>query len=126
MKKKEAKKTLSPKMVLHQPPTIHYKDSNRKLTKKIEGFVFYVLILEKGYFYKGYTSNFRRRMIEHFSKCGGCQTTRRYKPVSIYYYEVYQDKHKATMREIEMKQLGKKAEIISLAKNFKQLYVKNN
>ncbi len=110
----------------YKTPAIHYKETDRKLTKKIEGYVFYVLLLDKGYFYKGYTSNFRRRMIEHFSRCGGCKTTKRYRPISIIYYEVYQEKTKAIRRERDMKQKGKKEEIINLAKKIKPLYVKNN
>lgn len=102
---------------------LYYKDNNEPFDKKVEGYVFYVLLLENGWLYKGYTSKFHNRMNAQFSPYGGCATTRKHKPVSIFYYEEYENKKDATMRELQMKQPNSNSIIKELAKNFRQIGV---
>lgn len=63
-----------------------------------KGFSSYVLMLENGKMYKGYTSCFRKRMLQHFNNFG-CRTTRISKPVYILHHEEYDTKQTAMARE---------------------------
>ena len=100
---------------------LYYQDTNRQVRKKVNGYVFYVLLLDNGWYYKGYTSQFFYRMMQHFGRIGGCKTTKRHRPLSIIYYEVYKTKSEAIKREREMKYWGSRIEIQRLSNNFRQI-----
>jgi putative endonuclease len=73
---------------------------------KTEMYYVYVLKLqEKGGkgFYIGYTSDLRKRMIEH--KSGNTRSTKNREPKLIY-YEAYDDKYLALKREKGLKNSG--------------------
>lgn len=72
---------------------------------EIPGFVTYVLMLSNGDLYKGYTGNFKQRMLNHFNG-KGCSTTIKYSPVYIYHYESFRTKEEAIDREIFLKKHG--------------------
>lgn len=65
---------------------------------QFQGFSAYILVLENGDMYKGYTGNFKQRMLCHFNGYGG-NTTRRNKPVYILHHEEYDSKETAIARE---------------------------
>jgi putative endonuclease len=71
----------------------------------IKGFCAYILFLENGKTYKGYTRDFRNRMLNHFSGRGGA-TTKRWKPSYILHYEVLQNKKEALDREQFFKRIS--------------------
>ncbi|MDD5449725.1 MAG: GIY-YIG nuclease family protein [Candidatus Omnitrophica bacterium] len=54
--------------------------------------------------YIGYTSDLRKRLIEHQS--GRSYSTRKYLPVELIYYEAYSSKEDAIEREKMLKQHG--------------------
>ena len=64
----------------------------------VEGFCAYVLILSNGDKYKGFTSNFKGRMLSHFNNMG-CNTTRKYPPIYILHFESFKTKREAMDRE---------------------------
>ena len=69
------------------------------------GFTAYILILDNGDMYKGYTGNFKQRMLQHFNGYGG-RTTKKYKPIYILHHEEYDSKQAAIAREQFFKSIG--------------------
>ena len=63
----------------------------------------YVIKNENGEFYYGYTSDLRRRFIEHNNNF--CQSTKFHK-WKLVYYESYLDKRDAMERERKLKRFG--------------------
>lgn len=57
----------------------------------------YVLSLNNGEFYKGYTEDLRRRIKEHIN--GHVDSTKNKKPLELVYYEAYQNKKDAMDRK---------------------------
>ncbi len=55
-------------------------------------------------FYIGRTDAFERRMAEH--RNGGVDSTRHRRPLSLIYFECYNDPARANEREIKLKQFG--------------------
>lgn len=72
---------------------------------QVRGFVFYALMLTNGNIYKGYTSEFKNRMIAHFNG-RGCRTTRISKPLYVFHHEVFATKQEALARERYFKTIG--------------------
>jgi len=68
--------------------------------------MFYVYLLkdEKGKIYIGYTSNLKKRILEHLHK--KVDATKKMKNLKLIYYEAYLDKEKAQERERKLKQFG--------------------
>lgn len=62
------------------------------------GYCAYILMLSNGKTYKGFTGNFIRRMVDHFSGIG-CKTTKRCLPIYILHYHICKTKHEATQLE---------------------------
>ena len=61
----------------------------------------YVLRLNNSQFYTGYTSDLKRRMVEH--KSGKCKFTSQRLPVELIYYEAYKLSIDASDRETYLK-----------------------
>lgn len=72
---------------------------------QVEGFVTYALRLDNGDLYKGYTGNFRQRMLNHFNGQGG-HTTKKNKPLFVYHHECFSTKKEAIDREKFFKTVG--------------------
>ena len=75
--------------------------------------MFYVYLIKsckKKYIYIGFTSDLRKRFIEHNS--GMVRSTKAYKPFDIIYYESYKDKTIARKRELELKNNSQQKEIL--------------
>lgn len=64
----------------------------------------YVLKLNNGRVYIGFTSDLKRRIQEH--KSGKTFTTRKYLPLRLIYYECYLAKDDAIRREKTLKRYG--------------------
>lgn len=80
-----------------EEPKFEYKNT-LDWVPEIPGYVAYVLMLENGQKYKGYTSNFKQRMLSHFNG-GGCTYTKRNPPSYIYHHECFDTKEAAIARE---------------------------
>ena len=64
-------------------------------------FYIYILLRNDKKLYTGYTSNLKRRMIEH--EKGKVTSTKRYLPVKLIHYEAYQAESDARRREKYLK-----------------------
>jgi predicted GIY-YIG superfamily endonuclease len=84
-------------MIIIDKPPFEYKNK-LDWVPDLTGFVAYVLMLDNGMMYKGYTGGFKTRMLAHFNG-GGCSTTRRHSPVYILHHEEYDSKAAAMARE---------------------------
>jgi len=71
-------------------------------------FMFYVYLLElnrpKDKYYIGYSSDLKRRIVEHQS--GMVESTRYYKPIKLIYYESFEKEQLARKREESLKSSG--------------------
>ncbi|MFA4872167.1 MAG: GIY-YIG nuclease family protein [Patescibacteria group bacterium] len=65
-------------------------------------FYVYVLKLNNGQTYIGYTEDLKRRFIEH--QTGQSKYTKTHRPLSLIYYEAYLSKKDAAKREKVLKQ----------------------
>jgi len=83
---------------------------------EITGFCAYVVMMSNGKMYKGFTGNFKNRMLQHFNGYGG-NTTRRYPPIYIVHYEQFDTKKEAMDRE----KFFKTGEGLSFLKNSSNL-----
>jgi len=72
--------------------------------------VYYVYLLEcsDNTYYCGYTTDLERRVNEHNDSTKGAKYTSGRKPVTLKYYEEYENLTKALKREYEIKQLSRK------------------
>ena len=59
--------------------------------------IVYILLLNNGQLYTGYTTDLVRRLPEHFS--GGVASTRNYRPLRLIHYEAYELESDARRRE---------------------------
>ncbi len=57
----------------------------------------YVLLMSNKQFYIGYSSNVKRRIVEH--KQGKCNTTKKYLPIKTIFCEIFINKKDALRRE---------------------------
>ncbi len=57
----------------------------------------YILKMISDKFYIGYTDNLKRRLQEH--KCGHVNTTKKFLPIQLIFYEAFLNKKDATRRE---------------------------
>ncbi|MDD5040033.1 MAG: GIY-YIG nuclease family protein [Patescibacteria group bacterium] len=69
----------------------------------------YVLKLNNGDLYIGYTENLNKRLVSHQS--GRSQFTKPYRPVKLVCYEAYRSKEDATKREYHLK-TGQQKELL--------------
>ena len=75
----------------------------------------YILKLNNGKLYSGYTANLRRRIAEH--KRGASTYTKKYLPVRLIFYEAYSNQEDALRREKYFKtDMGKTTLRLMLAK----------
>ena len=72
-------------------------------------YYIYILELNNGQFYTGYTSDLKRRVFEH--KHCKCKFTSTRLPVKLIYYEAYLTKSDALAREKYLKHSDGKKEI---------------
>lgn len=61
-------------------------------------FYTYVLLCDNGAYYKGFTSNLKRRYQQHL-KGQGAKYTAQHKPVKIVYFETFNTQAEAVARE---------------------------
>ena len=64
-------------------------------------FYVYILLLNNGYLYTGYTENLKQRVIDH--KRGKVKSTRYQLPVKLIHYEAYLEERDARRREKYLK-----------------------
>ena len=64
----------------------------------------YILTLNNGQFYIGFTNDLKKRIKEH--KEGNVFTTKKFLPVKLIYYECYLDREDAKQREFMLKRFG--------------------
>jgi len=64
----------------------------------------------KNWIYIGFSSDLKKRFHEH--NLGKVKATKHYKPFFLVYYEAYQNKKDAIMREIELKKKGQQKEFL--------------
>ena len=73
-----------------------------------ERFFVYVLRCADGTLYTGYTTDLDARLRVHNGEGkGGAKYTRSRRPVTLAYFEEYEEKHAALCRECEIKKLSK-------------------
>ena len=75
--------------------------------------MYYVYLLKsrgKKYFYIGFSSDLRKRFLEH--NLGKVRSTKFYKPFDLAYYEAYNNKTIARKRELELKNNSQQKEIL--------------
>jgi len=58
----------------------------------------YILLCDNGSLYKGFTNNLEQRYKKHLSGCGA-EHTKKYKPIKIVYYEIFETEQEAAKRE---------------------------
>ncbi len=71
----------------------------------------YIVECSDGSLYTGYTTDLERRMKEHNSNTGA-KYTRGRTPVSLLYYEEFDNRSEATKRECEIKKLRKNKKLL--------------
>lgn len=79
-------------------------------------FVYIIECSDKS-LYTGITVDLERRINEHNSSSKGAKYTRSRRPVHMVYFEMHENRSKATKREIEIKNLSKK-EKLNLIRHF--------
>jgi len=67
-------------------------------------YVYLLKSVNKDFYYIGSTYNLEKRMEKHVQ--GKCNTTKRYLPVRLVYYEAYTSDYDANTREEKLKQYG--------------------
>ena len=70
----------------------------------------YILQCSDGTYYTGWTNNLEKRIAKHNSG-KGAKYTRGRLPVTLVYYEEYNDKRDAMRREYQIKQLSRKEKV---------------
>ncbi|KPJ56296.1 hypothetical protein AMJ49_05215 [Parcubacteria bacterium DG_74_2] len=73
-------------------------------------YVYLIKSKHKKWIYVGFTSDLKKRFNEH--NLGKTKTTKGYKPFFLVYYEAYQSKKDAIIREIELKRNGQQKEFL--------------
>ena len=96
----------------------NYKSSHVEKFKKLkapekDGFYTYILLCDDGTLYTGWTVNLAKRIDTHNSGSGAKYTSARL-PVSLVYYEEFDNKREAMSREWYIKKLNRedKGELI--------------
>ena len=80
----------------------------------------YILLMSNGQFYTGYTSDLRRRIYEH--KNGSNNTTKKFLPVKLVFYEAFINESDARRRENYLKTSKGKTVLKLMLKD----YIKSN
>ncbi len=75
----------------------------------------YIVECSDGSLYTGYTTDLERRMKAHNSN-KGAKYTRGRTPVSLLYYEEYDNKGEAMKREIDIKKLRREKKLLLINK----------
>ena len=79
-------------------------------------FYTYNLLMSNNEIYTGYTTDLKRRIIEH--NCGGNKTTRKFLPVKLIHYEAYLDENDAKRREEYLKTSKGKSTLRMMLKEY--------
>lgn len=66
----------------------------------------YIVECKDGTFYTGWTNNLEKRIADH-NDGKGAKYTRARKPVTLVYYETFEEKKEAMKREYEIKHLSR-------------------
>lgn len=74
---------------------------------KVKKHYTYIIECADGTYYTGYTTDVKRRVVEH-NQGKGAKYTRARKPVTLLYYEEYRSRSRAMKREYEIKNLSRK------------------
>lgn len=74
---------------------------------KAKKYYTYIIECADGTYYTGYTTDVKRRVMEH-NQGKGAKYTRARKPVTLLYYEEYRSRSRAMKREYEIKNLSRK------------------
>jgi len=77
----------------------------------------YILKCADKTLYTGITTDLERRINEHNFSSKGAKYTRSRRPVSMAYFEMFENRSQASKREAEIKKLSKK-EKLNLIRNF--------
>lgn len=77
----------------------------------------YILECSDGTYYTGWTNDLDKRLKAHNVGKSGAKYTRNRRPVTLVYYEEFQDKQEAMRREYAIKQLTRKEKEILIKKN---------
>lgn len=72
--------------------------------------------MSNGEIYTGYSSNLKRRMVEH--ACGGNNTTKKFLPVKLIHYEAYLNEDDARRREEYLKTSKGKSTLRMMLKEY--------
>lgn len=76
----------------------------------------YILKMNNNKFYIGYTDDIKRRLREH--KCGHINTTKKYLPIRLIFYEAFLNKKDAARREKYFKTSKGKTTLRLMLKEF--------
>ncbi|MFA5175377.1 MAG: GIY-YIG nuclease family protein [Patescibacteria group bacterium] len=79
-------------------------------------FYTYILLMKNSKIYTGYTSDLKRRLIEH--KNGGNNTTKKFLPVKLISYEAFLNKNDAKRRKNYFKTSKGKTTLKLMLKEF--------
>ena len=75
----------------------------------------YILRCSDGTYYTGWTNDLDRRLKAHNSGKAGAKYTRNRRPVTLIYYEEFEDKQEAMRREYAIKQLNRQQKLQLIA-----------
>lgn len=64
-------------------------------------FYIYILLMSNKKLYVGFSRDLKRRLLEH--KSGGCNTTKKFLPIKLIFYECYLNKEDEKRRELYFK-----------------------
>lgn len=81
----------------------------------------YIVKCKDNTLYCGYTTDLKRRLLEHNTSKKGAKYTRHRRPVSLVYSETYDTRSSAMSREYHIKQLSKKEKITLINENNKSI-----
>lgn len=74
------------------------------------GYYAYLLLCADNTLYGGWTNNLAKRVAAHNAGCGA-KYTRTRRPVTLVYYEAFDNKHDAMSREASLKRLSRQEKL---------------
>lgn len=76
----------------------------------VDGYYVYLLLCQNGALYCGWTTNLKRRYIQHLNK-KGAKYTKANPPIELYYYESFTNAKDARKREYQIKQFSRQEKL---------------
>lgn len=76
----------------------------------VDGYYVYLLLCQNGSLYCGWTTNTKRRYLQHQNKLGA-KYTKANPPIGLYYYECLSSSKEARKREYQIKRLSRQEKI---------------